>query len=224
MKVYVKKEDKNTMIPGIIVMVIFLAIFIGVLISAFKEHAKLIDILLKYNVLLVFALIFGLFGIYFLIHLIKRPKRYLAKLVDKKLEKYNDLEITYMKFHTRGSTPDDVSEYKCFTIGDNDLQIGNEFVLRIKEFNWEPKYIDKENNIFKVKETTPKKQKSLVFLIVNIVFVSLLVMSIVGIILYPEYLYIYAIVAIISAFAIYKAFKGYKTYKPEDKSNSKLGD
>lgn len=222
MKVYLKKEDKNSMIPGIIVMIIFIAIFTGVTISILNEQTDFVHILLKYNVLLIFALIFGGFGIFFLIFLIKRPKRYLAKLVAKKLEKYKDLEITYMKFTVKGNTPDDISEYKCYTIGENDLQIGNEFVLKIKQFNWEPKYVEKQGNNFKVKETLPKKQRSLVFILVNIVFVSLLVVSILGIIMYPEYLYIYAIVDIISIVAIYKAFKGYKVYRVEDKSNSNL--
>lgn len=140
MRVYVKKEDKNTMIPGIIVTIIFLSFSIGVFIAGITSGKSFIDVLASFGITLLFAIIFFGFGIYFVYALIKRPKRYKAKLVNKKNETYNGKQITYMEFSTqkeREQEEDFVpSDYRCYTIGENNLIVGNVYSLRIKEFNW----------------------------------------------------------------------------------------
>ena len=100
MKVYVKKEDKNTMIPGIIVTIIFLSVSVGIFIAFFKSEKSFADALASFGVTLVFAIIFFGFSMCFIYALFKWPKGYKAKLVNKKIETYNGRQITYMKFKT----------------------------------------------------------------------------------------------------------------------------
>ena len=66
MKVYVKKEDKNTMIPRIIVTIVFLSVSVGIFIAFFKSGKSFIDALASFGITLLFAIIFLGFRMYFI--------------------------------------------------------------------------------------------------------------------------------------------------------------
>ena len=225
MRVYVKKEDKNTMIPGIIVTIIFLSVSVGIFIAFFKSGKSFIDALASFGITLLFAIIFFGFSMYFIYALIKRPKGYKAKLVNKKVETYNGNQITYMEFNTekeREQEEDFISaDYKCYTIGENNLIVGNDYSLRIKEFNWEPKYVEEINNSYeqtknKVASKVPNMTMSPIFFSVGLIFGGLLFLCILGIIMYPQYTSTYIMFGIFCGVAIFMTFKGSKTWKVDN--------
>ncbi len=225
MKVYVKKEDKNTMIPRIIVTIVFLSVSVGIFIAFFKSGKSFIDALASFGITLLFAIIFLGFSMYFIYALIKRPKGYKAKLVNKKVETYNGKQITYMEFKTekeREQEEDFIpADYKCYTIGENNLIVGNNYSLRIKEFNWEPKYVEEinnsyENGINKVSSKVPNMTMSPVFFSVGLIFGGLLFLCILGIIMYPQYTSTYIMFGILCGVALFMTFKASKTWKVDN--------
>lgn len=225
MKVYVKKSDKSTMIPGIIVTILFLSFSIGIFIAGITSGKSFIDVLASLGITLVFAIIFFGFGVCFVYALIKRPKGYKAKLVNKKVETYNGKQITYMEFNTekeREQEEDFISaDYKCYTIGENNLVVGNDYSLKIKEFNWEPKYVEEINNSYeqtknKVANKVPNMTLSPVFLAVGLIFGGNLLLCILGIIMYPQYTSTYIMVGIFFGVALFMTFKGSKTWKVDN--------
>ena len=225
MRVYVKKEDKNTMIPRIIVTIIFLSVSVGIFIAFFKSGKSFIDALASFGITLLFAIIFFGFSMYFIYALIKRPKGYKAKLVNKKVETYNGKQITYMEFNTekeREQEEDFISaDYKCYTIGENNLIVGNDYSLIIKEFNWEPKYVEEINNSYeqtknKVSSKVPNMTMSPVFFSVGLIFGGLLFLCVLGIIMYPQYTSTYIIFGIFCGTSLFMTFKGSKTWKVDN--------
>jgi len=225
MRVYVKKEDKNTMIPGIIVTIIFLSFSIGVFIAGITSGKSFIYVMASFGITLLFAIIFFGFGICFVYALIKRPKGYKAKLVNKKNETYNGKQITYMEFSTQKEREQEEdfipSDYSCYTIGENNLIVGNDYLLRIKEFNWEPKYVEEINDSYentknKVASKVPNMTMSPIFFSVGLIFFGLLFLCILGIIMYPEYTSTYIIFGIFSGAALFMTFKGSKTWKVDN--------
>lgn len=225
MRVYVKKEDKISMIPIIIVTITFLSFSIGVFISVITSGKSFIDVLASFGITLLFAIIFFGFGMCFVYTLIKKPKEYRAKLVNKKNETYNGKQITYMEFNTqkeREQEEDFIStNYRCYTIGENNLIVGNDYSLRIKEFNWKPKYVEEINNFYekrknKIANKVPNMTMPSSFFLIYLIFAGLLFFCILGIIMYPEYTYIYILVGIFSGARLFMTFKGCKTWKVDN--------
>jgi len=221
-KVYVKKEDKNTMIPGIIVTIIFLLFSLGVFIAGIISGKSFIDLLSSFGIVLIFAIIFFGLGMYFVYALIKSPKGYKVKLVNKKIKTYNGKQIIYMEFNIEedGEKEEDgegeeafiSADYKCYTFEDNNLIVGNAYLLRIKEFNWEPKYVEEISNSYeqpknKVASNLAKFTMSPVLFSVGLFFGGLLLICILGIIMYPQYTSTYIILAIFCIVALFIAFK-----------------
>lgn len=228
MRVYVKKEDKkvdkNTMISGIIVTIIFLSVSVGIFIAFFKSGKSFIDALASFGGALLFAIISFGFSMYFIYTLIKRPKGYKAKLVNKKIETYNGKQITYMEFNTekeREQEEDFIStDCKCYTIGENNLIAGNDYSLRIKEFNWEPKYVEEINDSYESKKNkfaskVPSMTMFPVFFAVGILG-GLIFLCILGIIMYPQYTSTYIMFGIFCAVALFMTFKVSKTWKVDN--------
>ena len=213
------------MITGIIVTIVFLSFSIGIFIAGITSGKSFIDVLASFGITLVFAIIFFGFGIYFLYALFKRPKGYKAKLVNKKIETFNGKQITYMEFNTKKEREQEEdfisSNYKCYTIGENNLVVGNNYSLKIKEFNWEPKYVEEINDSYegkknKVKSKVPNMTLSPVFLAVGLVFGGLIFLCILGIIMYPEYTSTYIMFGIFCAIALFMTYKGSKTWKTDN--------
>lgn len=225
MRVYVKKEDKNTIIPGIIVTIIFLSVSVSIFINFFKSGKSFVDALSSFGITLLFAIIFFGFSMYFIYALIKRPKGYKAKLINKKIETYSSKQITYMEFSTQKEREQEEdfipSVYRCYTIGENNLIVGNDYSLRIKEFNWEPKYVEEINNSYektknKVASKVPNMTMSPVFFSVELIFGGLLFLCIFGIIMYPKYTSTYVMVGAFSGVALFMTFKASKTWKVDN--------
>lgn len=219
MTVYSKKEDKNTIIPGIIVTIIFLSFSIGIFIAAIISDKSFIEVLESFGIALVFAIIFFGFGMYFIYMLLKKPKGYKAKLVSKKNETYNGKQITYMKFNTekeKEQEEDFISaDYKCYTIGENNLVVGNDYLLKIKEFNWEPKYVEEIKYSCENKVTSKILNMTLtpVLIALGLIFGWLLFLCLLGIIMHPKYTSTYIVVGIFCGVGLFMAFKGNKIWK-----------
>lgn len=229
MKVYVKKEDKNTTIPGIIVMIIFLLFSVATftaIIFLLKDGKSFVDILASSGSIIIFALIFFGFSMFFIYSLVKRPKGYKVKLVNKKVQKYKGNQITYMEFRTQKENEKDddfiSSKYKCYTIGDNNLIVDNDYSLKIKEFNWEPKCVEEISDSYvnrknKVTEKTPKMNIPLVPISIGALFVGMLFLCILGIITYPEYTSTYIMTGIFSTLFLFALIMCFKTPEKDSK-------
>ena len=88
MRVYVKKEDKSSMILGIITIIVFFSFPVVVFISAFKSCKSFLDVISEFGTELLFAVAFFIISIFFIAAIIKHTQRYKAKLMDKKVENY----------------------------------------------------------------------------------------------------------------------------------------
>ena len=113
------------------------------------------------------------------------------------------------------------ADYKCYTIGENNLIVGNDYSLRIKEFNWEPKYVEEINDSYessknKVASKVPNMTMSPIFFSIGLIFVGLLFLCILGIIIYPEYTSTYIMSGIFYGFGLFMTFKGSKTWKTDN--------
>lgn len=223
MRVYIKKKDKNTMIPGIIVTIIFLSVSSWVFITAIKSDKSFIEIVENFGIELIFSFVFSVLGICFVYFLFKPPKKYKVKLVNKKIETYNGEQITYMEFIEFGLPKEqkessDCYSYSCYTKGENDLIVGNDYVLRVKQFNWEPKFVEKLDSCFKNKIAfnLPNMTLTPISLILGLIFFGVLCLCILGIITYPEYIYIYVLVGIFSLGALFMTFNLNKTWKEDN--------
>ena len=210
MKVYVKKEDKNSLIPGIIITILFLSISVDVFIYFFGSGKSIFDSIKSIGSIMVFAVIFFLLSIYFIVYLIKPSKGYKAKLMSKEKSYYNGKTITYMTFRTGEDYKDEAkySEYKCYTIGDNNnLNLGSEYILKVKEFNWQPRYVEE----YYGSPMEEKKESYFSFRNIMIVFFGLqAILGILGIIFYPKYLIAYIINIAFCAAAIIFLYKSSK--------------
>ena len=88
----------------------------------------------------------------------KKPEGYKAKLIQKEVKMLGSKPITYMKFDidneqiTRKSIP---NTYECYAFGENALINGNDYILKIKESIWIPKYVS-EIDTFYDKDSTSK--------------------------------------------------------------------
>lgn len=222
MKVYVKKEDKNTIIPGIIVAIVFLSFSIGIFIAYFKSGKSFAEALVSFGITFFVAIIFFVFGVFFIYFLFKRSKGYKAKLVNKKIETYNGKQITYMEFNTekeREQEEDFISsDYRCYTVGENNLIVGKDYLLRIKEFNWEPKFVDLINNSNKnfknnVTSKVPNMSMIPIFLSIRLILYGWIFLCVLGIIKYPQYTFTYIMFGAFCGVPLYMMSKGSKTWK-----------
>ena len=145
MRVYVKEENKQSIMIRIFTIIVFLAVPIGMFMPFFKNGQPVIDsiknALDSLKILALFLLLFLLVGLYCLYILIKPPKGYKVKLIEKDFRTYNGESITSMKFHAEKEDAR-VVDFECYTIGENNLFVGRDYILKIKEFNWTPKYVE----------------------------------------------------------------------------------
>lgn len=222
MKVYIKKENRFPIPIRIIIIIIFLSFSIGIFIAFLKSEKSFIDVLSSFGIELLFAIIFLVFSIYFIYALIKKPKSYKAKLVNKIVETYNGKQITNMQFKTEKEKEQEEdfipSIYNCYTIGENNLIVGNYYSLKIKEFNWEPKFVEEINNSYensknKVTTKVPNMNMSPVFFSLGLIFSGLILLCLLGIIIYPQYIITYIIFGIFCVVALFKTFDANKTWK-----------
>ena len=161
MKVYVKKRDKNPFIMNIILGIIFIAFGVITYIVFTKSERTFIEVFSDYGIMLPFGVIFFIIGIFIIANLFKPAKKYKLRLISKKQQVYKGKIITYMGFS--GDKEIEVSndlidaDYKCYTIGENNLKVGDDYSVKIKEFNWCPKSVEALDsyNDNKTKEYVP---------------------------------------------------------------------
>lgn len=210
MRVHVKKEDKYSVFP-----LVFMAVFFTIIFSIaftiiylsgkpFNEKMASLGILLLFSGLLIFM------DILLICSFIKKPKGYIAKLISKKTENYNGQQITYMEFNVTTDPKQQVrmqTKYKCYTIGDNNLNVDDYYILVIKEINWNPKYVEEINNYHKNLQPEPVEKffsKNSVTMLISggSVPIIFLILCILGIFMYPRYTYAYIVIGIICSIII----------------------
>ena len=170
----------------------------------------------KCAVMIPFFIIFLGGTVFFIVMIFKRPKKFNAILLEKKINKEGILELF---FEVKGYQKQYLS---CLVEKDNDFNVGEYYLLTIKEVFEMILYIE-DNNNEKSNDTSFEriinhKDFPLYFgvLAVEFVLLFLIVLCIIGLILYPKYFYIYIIVAIILILTLFRVYILFK-----DKINKK---
>lgn len=214
MRVYVKKRDKNPFLMIIILGIIFTGFGVITYIVFTKSERPFIEVFSDYGIMLPFGFIFFIIGIYIIANLFKPAKKYKLRLISKKQQVYKGKIITYMGFS--GDKEKEVSndlvdaDYKCFTIGENNLKVDNDYSVKIKEFNWCPKSVE-ELDHYKNDDSKKYIPRSLPLITISIVFCGVIILlCIIGMILYPKYILEYVIWGIINSLILYIIIKEYK--------------
>ena len=208
MKVYVKRKDKkSSMLFGIGFILFFLSISISVFITVFFRSKSSIENVLSYGIELLFAIVFFITSIYLIFALFKKPEGYKVVLVEKKVQVYKGKTITYMKFN-QASGFETINkkkkrkwtDYACYTKGENDFIVNNTYILMIKEFDHNPRYICEINDgKIKYKEDTIKDYLASInylWLIIKFILGGEVILCIIGLIKYPQYAAIYIIIGV----------------------------
>ena len=221
MRVYSKNENNEyiiSIISRILIIILFLLFSVGSFIPLVISNTSVVELLASPAIIFyVFPIAFFIVDIYTIYSLFKRPKGYIVKLLSKKVESYKGNIITYMVFSA--TTSNKKIKFECYTKEENDLVVGNNYILKIKEFNWEPKYIEKlyynqtNNN---VSAELPTIKMFPVFLLLVLFFGGMLFWGIIGIIENPNYRFLFFVLDIILLFFIYVIFKTYKMWKNDN--------
>lgn len=207
MKVHVRKGDYQSPIPGLVIMSIFLGISIFICYAAAYGIKTEGYSIFEFSIPLAFALVFFSFSLYFLYALFKKPKGYQALLIEKTLTQYKGKDITLMRFKALVVDEKKISvpnEYICFTYGTNELILRNEYIIKIKEFNWKIKAVEELHGY--ETEDSAKKVPNIamvpVVLGIGFIFSSIGIWAIFNIIKNPQPAIIYAIPLLFSLGAI----------------------
>ncbi len=216
MKVFTKKEDKMQSLPvNIVVMLIFVIVPSLLYYSFFKKlsnGADIAQLLSGYAMVLFVATIFFIIGLVLLFIFLRGPKKYKATLIEKKRETYEGKEIDYMTFEVieeSADLADDYSQYNCYTYESNNLIEGHEYIVKIWGFTYDLTSVEMEfDDSVELKKHLKKAFKlNILTIILGAFFVGLFVISILGMIFFPEYTTVYVAFAIFSAGAVYYSYK-----------------
>ena len=206
MKVYPKNEDKKGIIVGFIVGVVLLS-FVGFLIYhliwELKKGTELHVAILNDSIAIAFAFAFIICGGMIIYYIFKPAKKYKAILLKKEKEKYNNNEVWMMKFkvYIVDNNEEEIIEVEGYTLEDNNYKVNNNYIVGVKEANWSIRYIEEldEKNYKSNKGTSFNP----LFISLLIVFMTILFVSILGMIMYPQYLVIYIITALFASVPLY---------------------
>lgn len=229
MKVYVKKEDKENRIPKIIAIISFLIFPAYIYYNVFESHMSFTNLLETYGIALVISTVFFLVAVMMIYTFFKKPKCYKATLIDKKVETYEKNKITYMTFKMKikENQEDDYghSICNCYTIEKNNLVIGNDYALGIKEFNWEPVFVTEiRNNKDNIVKEIPKVSINPIFLLFTLITLTILVICIMGLINHPDSMISYLITVVCSILFLFIAHKVCKRWNDDHSSNHNAKD
>ncbi len=212
MKVYIKQEEKNPILPRIIFVLVFFIVCIADFLWVCFDTRELFTKLVDHAIDLSAAIFFFALDLYFIYAFLKKPFGFKAVLKDKKPEYYLNEAIINMYFeicpakNKRSTLLED--GYNVYTYKDYNLEIGKTYILRIKEFNWEPTSVEEIDGKNFEKEL-PVINEKIGLIGAIVVILAPLILSIVGIMLYPKYALTFGIVAIICLIAlIYIYIKG----------------
>lgn len=183
MKIYTKKEDKrSSYIISIIVIILFFCLgsfFYGKFSQSLKFSDSFYDAFSSTGVLVLLGIIFEVVALFILFYLLKSPKKNVFKLVDKKMEIYKNKEITYMTFvisklNDYNSDYSGFDEYKCYTIGENNFCLEQEYLLSINQIVWVPINIEEyQMDIIKPVKSKTLKHLLLIPLYLTCLFLTL---------------------------------------------------
>lgn len=160
MNVKTKPSDRSvTPLGSVVVMFIFFIIPIIVLSVLFKIAFELnssSNMFVFYAIFPLFIVLslFLIVGFILFIYLVKRPKKYKAKLMRMREQLYKGKYIIYLGFDVYdekikkyGSFSEErkdigKADFWCYSPQQNNLQVGRDYYIYIKEFNWSIKKIE----------------------------------------------------------------------------------
>lgn len=200
LKVYSFDEDKKKIIPVIVCTIVFSITSFIIFYIFFNSKGNFIEKIGNNTIILFFGLFFIVFDFILIYFLIKPPKKYLAKLTVKKNTTYKEYQITKMKFiHCKGF---DKYEFNCYTIEENDLVEGNNYIVLVKDVNNTPRYIEQLNeDDLKEKQQEQhkkKKERNYYTIILEIVLGIISIIGLIGTILFPENVTEYVVILLIT--------------------------
>ncbi len=206
MKVYARKEDIESN------LFLFAFIFFLVLgpvlyiIHFFKNYKESLNNVIFDLGPFVISIIFIGFGLFFLLGVFAKPKRYKCILKEKTMTKYNGRDIVLMRFDIQYEENDKYSNIYndcfCYTYESNSLEIDNEYEVLIKQINWCPKYVKEYDPNDNVQTVNNGVQIGLVKFIVLTIFGAAIISNIVLCFAFPKYsiFFIFAALPFIIAF------------------------
>lgn len=138
LKVKVRRQDRQTIIPTIIVMIIFS------LIGVFCVHG-IIESFIPFDIDYFFKIVskaglgfmilfcLGMVGFYLVYLFFKFPRKYLGTLIKKENITYKGKNVWNMEFSVKGEKNYSLN-MSCYTEKENEFDIDKEYILEIKEF------------------------------------------------------------------------------------------
>lgn len=189
MKIKVKSTNHQSPLPGIIITIVFLGISLFIFSLYFVQSNYsftlngLIQAISTFGIIyLMFAIIFLCFSLYFIYLLISPPKKYIAILTEKTHINKGEKNYTKVTFETiKNEDSDNVitKTYKGLIQNDPDLTVKEKYLIGIKEFNWQLKYVTEYSELTKYKKHIPNMNLTPVIISV----LSIFVVSAIGIII-----------------------------------------
>ena len=234
MKVYVKKWDYQSEIYVIITMIFLFVFSLYLFYDSINSYGLIhninyfIEMFSSNGFALLFGISFFVLDVFVVCSIFKKPKEYVAKLIYKKDEEYLGNKITYMHFEIIGG---DVSGYipkvyRCYTVGDNEFKINQDYVIKIKEFNQKIKFVNYLKNNTSVENRKLNYLSLLIpFIMIEFIFGGILLFTIFYMFYSSEASYFGSMIGIVicSIFCIgaYKMFRQFNMYNCESRiSNS----
>lgn len=217
LKVKVRKEDSQSLIPALIVTFIFgtMGIISLVNIVVFFLNFNLeyfIEVFSSSGMGLLIFFGLGMIGIYLVYFLFKFPTEVIGVLKGKENIAYKGKNIWKMDFIIYGEDKSSIT-LSCYTEEENGLEVGSKYVVLLKEFNWKIKCIgeiDNEKKYGLIKTPTMKPVFYLFFFIFGFGIAFLLFKMIYDFEKRNNYL-INLIPLVICGVIFYCLFKSYKT-------------
>ena len=182
MKYKIKSKNHQSPIPGIIFTIVFIAISLYIINMYFKstDYEYTIKAFIfgikEYGIMyLLFALIFLYFCIRLIYSLLSPPKKYVAILKEKKHINNKEKNYTKVKFETIENEDSDnaISTTYIGIIDDNpDIVVNEKYLIGIKEFNWQIKYVTEYKENIPHKKHIPNLNMMPVIISVLLIFIT----------------------------------------------------
>ena len=203
MKVYVKRKDKEPVLPLIIILILFTTVVVTLSILVAQSEKKTLEDFVALILPVITITIFLGFDLMIISSFLKKPKYYKAKLVDKKIEN----KKTFMLFKIEDSDQKEIpliSEYRCYTKDDNNLKTGKHYAIKVKEVTWKILEVDELNKIKNISNKVPKVTMAPVFIAITALIMGTIITAIFGIILYKEYALTYIVALSMALYGFYQ--------------------
>ena len=217
MKIKLKCVSTQPFFANLFVTLLFLLVPGGYFYYVFNKYTSVMDAIFDEGIALLVLGVFLVLGIYFLYALIKLPTKYYCTLVDIKSSVVKGKSVVNLTFdlkkrHTQNNdlVP---STFECYVNSADELIKGTDYVVGIKEFNWDVKYVEEYSSSSNVKEYLPNTSFDIVFGIMYFIFGGFIVFCIIGIYYFPEYAFWYLLVSLIMTSIIFMIRNISKHYK-----------